>query len=72
MKLYKLITGLGTYWVIAKDPTEAETKLNTVLNAGSGYGFSEVKEIHLVAQEIPKNGLTQDHPYRLTGPYFLN
>ena len=52
-KLYKLVNGIGTYWVIAKDPTEAENKLMTILN-DSDYGLSSqriVKEIHFVADE---------------------
>jgi|CXWL01.1.fsa_nt_gi hypothetical protein len=55
MKLYKLINGLGIYWVVANDPTEAESKLMKLLNAGDGYGFygnRTVNEIHLIADQI--------------------
>lgn len=38
MKLYKLTTGLGDYFVIATDPTEAEQKLSRLLNENN-YGF---------------------------------
>jgi hypothetical protein len=62
-KLYKLVNGIGTYWVIAKDPTDAETKLMALLDAGSGYGYSsnrKVTEIYLIAEEIysPPTGLS--------------
>lgn len=53
-KLYRLENGIGSYWVIAKDPTDAESKLMNILNT-SDYGFSKdriVKEIHLIADEI--------------------
>lgn len=53
-KLYRLVNGIGDYWVIAKDPTEAEDKLMLALNAAD-YGFTKdrvVKEIHLIADEI--------------------
>jgi hypothetical protein len=53
-KLYKLINGIGIYWVIAKDPTDAENKLMDLLDKAD-YGFSKdrvVKEIHLIADEI--------------------
>jgi len=53
-KLYKLVNGIGTYWVIAKDPTDAENKLIAALNMAE-YGFHKnrvAKEIHLIADEI--------------------
>ena len=53
-KLYKLVNGIGIYWVIAKDPTDAENKLTALLDKAD-YGFSKnrvVKEIHLIAEEI--------------------
>jgi hypothetical protein len=53
-KLYKLVNGIGIYWVIAKDPTDAENKLMGLLDKAD-YGFSKdrvVKEIHLIADEI--------------------
>jgi hypothetical protein len=69
MKLYRLVNGLGDYWVIANDPTEAENKLKEVLDAGD-YGFSSkriVKEIHLVAEEITKDKSS----YNLTNRFLL-
>lgn len=45
MKLYRITTrGLGDYYVIANDPTEATTKLAKVLNAGDGYGFYDKRK----------------------------
>ena len=38
-KLYKLVNGIGIYWVIAKDPTEAENKLISILN-DADYGLN--------------------------------
>ncbi len=55
--LYKLVTGLGTYWVIAKDPTDAETKITQILNR-QDYGFTKdrvVMEIHRIADEISED-----------------
>ena len=52
-KLYKLVNGIGIYWVIAKDPTEAENKLMSILN-DADYGLSSkrvVTEIHFIANE---------------------
>ena len=52
-KLYKLVNGIGIYWVIAKDPTEAENKLMSILN-DTDYGLSSkrvVTEIHFIADE---------------------
>lgn len=57
-KLYKLITAASwTYWVIAKDPTEAVSKLEDILTQHD-YGFRSdrvVKEIHFIADVISKN-----------------
>ncbi len=69
MKLYRLINQLGTYWVIASDPTNAEKKLMKVLDAGDGYGFSSrrtVTEIHLIADEITGPGIGLCEKYLLT------
>lgn len=73
MKIYKLINQVDTYWVIANDPTDALERLNKVLNAGEGYGFSSkrtVTEIHLVADEITKSN-SELWPYDLTGKHLL-
>jgi hypothetical protein len=53
-KLYRLENGLGSFWVIATDPTTAESKLTDILNKGD-YGYRadrEVKSIHLIAQGV--------------------
>ncbi len=46
MKLYRLDTKLsdGTYWVLANDPTDAETKLSTFLYKHD-YGFSNDRKV---------------------------
>ena len=52
MKLYKIINGIGTYWVVANDPTQAEQKLLKLLN-DADYGFSSqrpAQEIHVIAE----------------------
>lgn len=55
MKLYRLTTkGLGDYWVVAKDPTDAETKLKHILDS-KDYGFTDgrkVTTIEVIAEEI--------------------
>lgn len=53
-KLYKLVNGIGDYWVIAKDPTEAEFKLNEMLTKAEYGNYKErvVTEIHIVANEM--------------------
>lgn len=74
MKLYRLITHLGNYWVIAEDPTKAELKLKTVLDAGQGYGFSEdriVREIHFIADQITHDPRSKSSPYELTKRFLL-
>jgi len=65
MKLYKLINKIGTYWVVAKDPTEAESKLMKLLEAGDGYGFSGdrvVREIHFIADQVIDTDRTDTAP----------
>ena len=71
--LYKISNGLGDYYVIANDPTEANNKLKEVLDAGQGYGFSsnrKTKSIIPVAEEIEKSSSTMS-PYDLTERYLL-
>ena len=66
-KLYKLINGIGIYWVIAKDPTEAENKLMDILNK-SNYGFTKqriVTEIHVISEEA-----TSD-PFGISGKFLI-
>ena len=73
MRLYKLINGLGEYYVIANDPTEAEQKLKTVLDAGNGYGFErkrKVTGIDIIADEITKDGSVM-FPYDMTDNFLL-
>lgn len=53
MKLYKLTTGLGDYFVVASDPTEAEQKLSKLLNEND-YGYSRnrrVTKFEVLAEE---------------------
>ncbi len=53
-KLYMLVNAIGSYYVIAEDPTSAENKLMDLLN-NNDYGFSSarvVKEIRVVAEEV--------------------
>lgn len=47
-KLYKLENGLGVYWTIAKDPTEAQNKVESYLN-NADYGFSEKRKVFQIA-----------------------
>jgi hypothetical protein len=59
LKLYRLINGIGTYFVIATDPTTAQTRLHQRLDKDS-YGFSkdrQVKEIQLIADQITDDSL---------------
>lgn len=54
MKLYKINNGIGTYWVVAEHPTEAEAKLKTMLDAAD-YGFSEKRKalsIEIIAEHF--------------------
>ena len=74
MNLYKLINEIGIYWVVADDPTSAEKKLMSVLNAGDGYGFSgkrKVMEIHLIAEQITENPRSLSFPFSLTNKFLL-
>jgi hypothetical protein len=60
MKLYKIENGIGTYWVIAEHPTEAEEKLQSILDKNN-YGFSANRKalsITIVAEAIENNYLT--------------
>ena len=60
MNLYKLTNKLGSWWVIAKDPTSAQEDLEGRLNLEE-YGFSNerhVTEIKLIANELT-SGLNQ-------------
>jgi len=54
MKLYQLTNGIGTYWVVAEHPTEAQEKLESNLNkADYGFGKDRVtKTITLIAENI--------------------
>lgn len=47
MILYKIINKIGIYWVLAEHPTEAEQKLNKVLN-DADYGFFEDRKIQTI------------------------
>lgn len=67
LKLYKLINRIGTYWVIAEDPTSAEKKLMALLNKAD-YGITKnrvVTEIHLVAEAI------YESPFGLTDRFLV-
>lgn len=60
MKLYKLTTGLGDYFVIANDPTEAEQKLSKLLNEND-YGYARDKKVtkfEVLAEEADNQFLT--------------
>lgn len=60
MKLYKIENGIGTYWVIAEHPTEAEQKLKSILDKND-YGFTDRREalsITIVAEAIENEFLT--------------
>jgi hypothetical protein len=60
MKLYRLETGIGTYWVVAEHPTDAEKKLMHVLNENN-YGFHKdrtVTRIDVIAEQINSNFIT--------------
>lgn len=73
MNLYRLHNGIGDYWVVATDPTQAESKLKEVLDHGSGYGFSsdrQVTQINLIAESIEKSSLPVGG-YDLTKKFFL-
>lgn len=60
MTLYKLENKIGTYWVIANDPTEAVNKLKGILDKND-YGFYDnrkVNTITVVAESIDNQFLT--------------
>ena len=63
MKLYRLENGIGSWYVLALNPTAAETKLMNLLDELS-YGFSKdrvVKEFHLIAIAPPDKRFITDH-----------
>lgn len=63
MKLYKLETKIGTYWVIAEHPTQAEQKLAHTLNEND-YGFSndrKVISITHIADAVTDSFMTGKH-----------
>lgn len=55
MKLYRIETkGMGSYWVVASDPTAAENKLKEAFNKWD-YGYYTKREsvsIHVIAEQI--------------------
>lgn len=55
MKLYLLTTsGLGDFYLVAKSPNDAESKLSTLLDKAD-YGFREkrkVENIRLLSEEV--------------------
>ena len=62
MNLYKLSNGLGSWWVIEKDPTSAQEDLESRLN-NKGYGYRDkrkVTQIELIAEELT-SGLNQEY-----------
>lgn len=63
MKLYKIENRIGTYWVVANDPTEAENKLLKILNQYD-YGLSNDRKIitiTVIAEQITDQFLTGKH-----------
>jgi len=59
-KLYRIENGLGSYFVIAEHPTEAQNKLKEVLDKND-YGFSNKREVISItplATEIDNEFLT--------------
>ena len=63
MKLYRLENTLGRWYVLAHDPTEAETKLMKLLE-DNDYGFDPdrvVKEFHLIATAPTDKRFITDH-----------
>lgn len=53
-KLYQLTSGLGTFWIIATDPTTAQNRLKEELDKAD-YGFSDnrvVTEIRLITEAM--------------------
>lgn len=58
--LYKITNGIGTYWVVAPDPTSACDKLKSVLDSAD-YGFFDRRkptEITIIAEQVKDNYLT--------------
>lgn len=56
MKLYKLTNKLGSYYVVATDPTSAAVRLFSLLSEAD-YGFYEerkVSHIEVIADELTK------------------
>ncbi len=55
MNLYLLTTsGLGDFYLVAKSPNDAESKLNTLLDRAD-YGFRQkrkVENIRLLSEEV--------------------
>lgn len=71
--LYKLTNKLGDYYVIAENSTQAVEKLEEILDAGGGYGFSnerKVKNIVVIAEEIIKRD-SIGYPYILTDKFLI-
>lgn len=57
MKLYQLTTGLGIYWVVDKDPTSAQRKLESIFNSAK-FGLQDdrkVTNIKLLAEAITED-----------------
>lgn len=57
MTLYKIENGIGTYWVVAEDLTEADEKLTKVLDYAD-YGFIAQRKtitITVIAEEVEDN-----------------
>lgn len=57
MKLYKIENGIGTYWVVAEHPTEAEQKLKFLLDKND-YGFTDKRKalsITIIAEAVENN-----------------
>ncbi len=55
MNLYRLTTlGLGDYWVVASDPTTAETLLLSTLNKAD-YGFRNSREVLIITKIASAN-----------------
>lgn len=58
--LYRIDNGLGSYFVIAEHPTEAQNKLKKILD-DNDYGFSSKREVISItplATEIDNEFLT--------------
>ena len=57
MNLYSLTNGIGTFYVVANDPTEAKLLLESNLDKAD-YGFSvdrEVVTVVLLTHEVTSN-----------------